>query len=72
MSAFQIDIHNLNHTAYMLRRYMAEVRPQSFASLYPLFEKLRKKAEDTYSYAYDAPDIEEYAERESIRRFGFC
>lgn len=71
MSAFQISIKNLNHTATVLRKYMREVRPQSFASMYPLFVRLQKQAREAFDFTYDAPDIEEYARSEKIERFGF-
>ena len=58
-------------TCKLMRKYMEQNRPQSFASVWKLF--LTQKMECEY-YGIKTPDVSDivfYAEREKIERFRF-
>ena len=62
---------DLQDTVRLLRRYIDTNRPQSFASLYPTYIRQKKQCE-SYGIKTDIyTDIEQYAKKENIKRFGF-
>lgn len=58
-------------TCKLMRKYIEQNRPQSFASVWSLFIK-QKRTCDVYNIkTQDVSDICEYAKKEQIERFGF-
>ena len=54
-----------------MRQYIRTERPQSFASVWGLYIKQMKNC-DLYGIArQDTSDIEEYAKKENIEKYGF-
>lgn len=64
---------NLLNTMSLLRKYIREVRPQSFASVYGLYKTQKKKCEifGIRTSDTETADIESYAKKEHIEQFGF-
>lgn len=58
-------------TCKLMRKYMEQNRPQSFASVWKLFLKQKRDCEYYGIKVSDVLDIISYAEREKIERFGF-
>ncbi len=58
-------------TCKLMRKYMEQNRPQSFASVWKLFLKQKRDCEYKRIKISDVSDIVSYAEREKIERFGF-
>ena len=58
-------------TCKLMRKYMEQNRPQSFASVWKLFLKQKRDCEYYGIKVSDVFDIISYAEREKIERFGF-
>ena len=61
-------------TVSLMKKYMESERPQSFASMYGLYQIQKRKCElygiDTSNLA-DIEKIESYAKKEEIEQFGF-
>ena len=55
----------------LLRNYMNTTRPQSFASAYNMYLNLKKQCIMADLDIGLVDDIEDYAKREQIERFGF-
>lgn len=64
------DVLRFKDTLSLMRKYMETGRPQSFASIYNLFERLRGIME-IYGVYFEVNDILEYAKKEHIERYGF-
>lgn len=61
----------LDDTVALLRKYMKSCRPQSFASLFPLYIDQVKRC-DIYGIKREPhPDIIQYSYDEKIEQFGF-
>jgi hypothetical protein len=60
-----------NDTCELMRKYMAKIQPQRFASVFGLFERLKRDCEWNGIDIGDVSDIYEYANAEHIERFGF-
>ena len=60
-----------NDTCRLMRRYMRNIQPQNFASVWQLFETLKKRCEMEEVPIYDVSDIYEYAKKEKIEQYGF-
>ena len=58
-------------TKNLLRKYMNEKRPQSFASVYGMYLNLKKQCIMAGLDIGLVDDIEDYTKREQIERFGF-
>ena len=58
-------------TCKLMRKYMEQNRPQSFASMWELFEAQKKRCELYEILIDDVSDIYEYAQKEQIKKFGF-
>lgn len=58
-------------TCKLMRRYMKHIQPQRFASVWGIFEKLKKQCELNKVSIDDVSDIYNYAKAEQIERFGF-
>lgn len=61
----------LYDTVKLLRYYIERVRPQSFASLYPTFEKQIKQCKVYNIKTEPYQDIYDYAKKERIEQYGF-
>ena len=59
-----------NDTCRLMHKYMRENRPQSFASVWELFETQKKRCEMQGIQIYDVSDIYEYAKKEKIEQYG--
>lgn len=70
-----IDMRNyeqdFDDTCKIMRKYMEQNRPQSFASVWSLFMKQRRRCDIHGIKTQSVADICEYAKRERIERFGF-
>lgn len=64
------DILRFEDTCRLLRKYIEEQRPQSFASVWGLFKKLYNNVR-LYGYKAEVTDLFCYAEIQQIERFGF-
>ena len=58
-------------TKKLLRNYMDATKPQSFASVYNIYLRLKKQCIMADLDIGLVDDIEDYAKREQIERFGF-
>lgn len=58
-------------TCKLMRKYIEQCRPQSFASLWESFTKYKRLCDVYEIKTQDVSDICEYAKREQIERFGF-
>ena len=58
-------------TCKLMRRYMKHIQPQSFASVWGIFEKQKKQCELNKISIDDVSDIYNYAKVEQIEKFGF-
>ena len=70
-----IDMRNyeqdFDDTCKLMRKYIEQNRPQSFASVWSLFMKQRRRCDIYGIKTQSVADICEYAKRERIERFGF-
>lgn len=62
---------DFDDTCKLMRKYMEQNRPQSFASVWSLFMKQRRRCNIYGIKTQSVADICEYAKRERIERFGF-
>ena len=62
---------DFDDTCKLMRKYMEQNRPQSFASVWGLFMKQRRRCDIYRIKTQSVADICEYAKRERIERFGF-
>lgn len=60
-----------NDTCKLMREYMGKIQPQSFASIFGLFERLKRDCEWNGIDIEDVSDIYEYAKAERIEQYGF-
>jgi hypothetical protein len=60
-----------NDTCKLMRQYMERIQPQSFASVFSLFERLKRDCERNGIKIQDISDIYEYAKAERIEQYGF-
>ena len=58
-------------TCKLMRKYIEQNRPQSFASVWGIFEKQKKQCELNKISIDDVSDIYNYAKVEQIEKFGF-
>ena len=58
-------------TCKLMRKYMEQNRPQSFASVWGIFEKQKKQCELNKISIDNVSDIFNYAKAEQIEKFGF-
>lgn len=62
---------DLEDTVRLLRKYMNEQRPQSFAAMHVTYMTLLKRCKICGIKTEKYTDIEQYAKAEKIERFGF-
>lgn len=62
---------DLEDTVRLLRKYMEQNRPQSFASLFPTYIKQKRQCEMHGIRTEIYTDINQYAVDEKIERYGF-
>ena len=62
---------DFDDTCKLMRKYMEQKRPQSFASVWNLFMMQGRKCDIYGIKTQSVADICEYAKRERIERFGF-
>lgn len=60
-----------NETVALMREYIEREMPQSFASVFGLFEELTKTCEILKIKTRNVDDLYEYAKKEEIEQFGF-
>jgi hypothetical protein len=60
-----------NDICKLMRKYIERIQPQEFASVFGLFERLKRKCEWEGIDIGDVSDIYKYAKEEHIERFGF-
>lgn len=58
-------------TCKLMRKYMKQNRPQSFASVWGILEKQKKQCELNNILINNVSDIYNYAKTERIEKFGF-
>ena len=58
-------------TCKLMRNYMEQNRPQSFASVWNLFQRQKTDCEHNDIQFLDISDIEQYAKDEHIEQYGF-
>lgn len=68
MRNYKLDFED---TCKLMRKYMKQDRPQSFASVWRSFKKQKKQCELNEISIDDVSDIYKYAKAEQIERFGF-
>lgn len=68
MRNYKLDFDD---TCKLMRKYMKRVQPQSFASVWGLFEKQKKQCELNKIQIDNVSDIYEYAKKEKIEQYGF-
>lgn len=59
-----------NDTCKLMRKYMRSVQPQSFASVWGLFIRLKRECESKGIVIGSLEDIYAYAKAERIERYG--
>lgn len=59
-------------TCRLMRRYMECEQPQSFASMWRIFENQKKQCELYKVPIEDVSDIYNYAKAEQIEKYGFA